>query len=74
MLLTRGAAIILDSSRSDAPTVMRERISKSKKTDWSPASILAMRDWLGIVEADVSGAGTLKINPAIYRSGMIAPF
>jgi hypothetical protein len=53
---------------------MRERISKSKKTDWSPASILAMRDWLGIVEADVSAAGTLKINPAIYQSGMIAPF
>jgi len=36
---------------------MRERINKSKKTDWSPASILPPRDWLGIVEADVSAAG-----------------
>jgi hypothetical protein len=27
-----------------------------------------------VVEADVSGAGTLKIVSAIYRSGMLAPF
>jgi hypothetical protein len=57
MLLMRGAAIILDSSRSDAPRVMRERISKSKEIDWSPASILPPRDWLGMVEADFSAAG-----------------
>jgi len=36
---------------------MRERISKSKEIDWSPASILPPRDWLGMVEADFSAAG-----------------
>jgi len=51
-----------------------ERISKCKETDWSPASISATRDWLGIIEADVRAAGALKINLAIYRSGMLAPF
>jgi hypothetical protein len=42
----RGVAIILESSRSEAPSVMRERMRRSRETEESPASILATRDWL----------------------------
>jgi hypothetical protein len=42
----RRVVMICDSSRSVAPSEISERISRSKETDGSPASILATRDWL----------------------------
>jgi hypothetical protein len=42
----RGVAMVLESSRSEAPSVMRERMSGSRETEESPASILATREWL----------------------------
>jgi hypothetical protein len=40
----RGIAMILESSRSEAPSVMREWMRRSRETEESPASILATRD------------------------------
>jgi hypothetical protein len=40
------AAIIRDSSRREAPRISSDLISRSSDTEGSPASILAMRDWL----------------------------
>jgi hypothetical protein len=42
----RWVVMIRDSSRSVVPREISERISRSKETDGSPASILATRDWL----------------------------
>ena len=42
----RGVVMICESSRSVAPREISERISRSKETEGSPASILATRDWL----------------------------
>jgi len=42
----RWVVMIRDSSRADVPREISERISRSKETDGSPASILATRDWL----------------------------
>ena len=46
LLMQRAGRDDLGESRSEAPSVMRERISRSRETDESPASILATRDWL----------------------------
>jgi hypothetical protein len=42
----RWVVMSRDSSRSVVPREIRERISRSRETDGSPASILATRDWL----------------------------
>ncbi len=46
--------MILDSSRSDVPRVMRERTSRFRETDGSPASILATRARGRVFTFDVS--------------------
>jgi len=38
--------MIRDSSWREAPRISSELISRSNDTEGSPASILAMRDWL----------------------------
>src|SRR5215475_9199556 len=63
----RGVAMILESSRSEAPSVMREWMSKSRDTEESPASILATRDWL-----DRSFAGEIHLRQACYLDGVDA--
>jgi len=40
------AAMICDSSRREAPRISSDLMSRSNDTEGSPASILAMRDWL----------------------------
>jgi len=40
--------MILEISRSEVPRARRDRINRSSETDGSPASILAMRDWLDL--------------------------
>src|SRR5689334_15938773 len=42
----RWVVMSRDSSRSVVPREISERISRSRETDGSPASILATRDWL----------------------------
>src|SRR3990167_2865279 len=44
--LDQGAEMILESSRLEVPRARSDRISRSRETDGSPASIFATRDWL----------------------------
>src|SRR3990172_5768571 len=44
--LDQGAEMILESSRLEVPKARSDRISRSRDTDGSPASIFATRDLL----------------------------